>query len=435
MVTDEERDYMYQTYASDPQMRINGGIRRRLAPLMENSRRRIELMNSLLFSLPGTPVIYYGDEIGMGDNIYLGDRNGVRTPMQWTGDRNGGFSRADAARLYAPRHHRSGLWLQRRQRRSAGAGAVLAPQLDEAAHRPAQTASCLRTRINRVRHVAESQGPRLRAPGRDRHHAVRGQPVTKRAARGARSVTLPRHGAGRDVRPDRVSAYRRSARTSSASAPTPSTGITCSRLRRRSASARRPDVPGAVPEAPALFVGTVWDTLLDGTVRTLIERDLLAGFLHRQSWFQWTRPRSARFKDWGLLRRGAEPIFVTIVEAELDDPSAAGGTVTRQYFLPLALASGDAAKAVQERFPAAVVARVSGARKGALYDAWHDTRFVDHLLEAVGIGHDDGDAIRPGADASVAASSRNCGARPTSSPRQSPRRRQPTASSIAVRSR
>ncbi len=123
---------MYQTYATDPQMRINGGIRRRLAPLMENSRRRIELMNSLLFSLPGTPVIYYGDEIGMGDNIYLGDRNGVRTPMQWTGDRNGGFSRADAARLYAPAHHRSGLWLHRRQRRSAGTRAVLAPQLDEA---------------------------------------------------------------------------------------------------------------------------------------------------------------------------------------------------------------------------------------------------------------------------------------------------------------
>ena len=102
MVTDEERDYMYQAYAADPQMRINVGIRRRLAPLLENSRRRIELLNSLLFSLPGTPVIYYGDEIGMGDNIYLGDRNGVRTPMQWTSDRNAGFSRADPARLYAP---------------------------------------------------------------------------------------------------------------------------------------------------------------------------------------------------------------------------------------------------------------------------------------------------------------------------------------------
>ena len=102
MVTDEERDYMYREYASDPRMRVNVGIRRRLAPLLDNSRRRIELMNSLLFSFPGTPVIYYGDEIGMGDNIYLGDRDAVRTPMQWTADRNGGFSKADPARLYLP---------------------------------------------------------------------------------------------------------------------------------------------------------------------------------------------------------------------------------------------------------------------------------------------------------------------------------------------
>jgi len=102
MVTDVERDYLWSTYANDPRARINLGIRRRLAPLMDNDRRKIELMNSLLLSFPGTPIIYYGDEIGMGDNIYLGDRNGVRTPMQWTSDRNGGFSRADPARLYAP---------------------------------------------------------------------------------------------------------------------------------------------------------------------------------------------------------------------------------------------------------------------------------------------------------------------------------------------
>ena len=102
MVTDVERDYLWSTYANDPRARINVGIRRRLAPLMDNDRRKIELMNSLLLSFPGTPIIYYGDEIGMGDNIYLGDRNGVRTPMQWSPDRNGGFSRADPARLYAP---------------------------------------------------------------------------------------------------------------------------------------------------------------------------------------------------------------------------------------------------------------------------------------------------------------------------------------------
>ena len=102
MVTNDERDYMYLAYSADPRMRINVGIRRRLAPLLDNNRHRIELLNSLLFSFPGTPILYYGDEIGMGDNIYLGDRNGVRTPMQWTSDRNAGFSRAVPAKLFAP---------------------------------------------------------------------------------------------------------------------------------------------------------------------------------------------------------------------------------------------------------------------------------------------------------------------------------------------
>src|SRR5829696_3363409 len=102
MVTDEERDYMYSEYAKDPRMKLNLGIRKRLAPLLDNGRDEIELMNAILFSLPGSPVLYYGDEIAMGDNVFLGDRDGVRTPMQWTGDRNGGFSRADFAQLYAP---------------------------------------------------------------------------------------------------------------------------------------------------------------------------------------------------------------------------------------------------------------------------------------------------------------------------------------------
>ncbi len=102
MVTDEERDYMYRSYAADQRARINLGIRRRLAPLLENDRPRIEVMNALLFSMPGTPVIYYGDEIGMGDNVYLGDRNGVRTPMQWSPDRNAGFSNANPQKLYLP---------------------------------------------------------------------------------------------------------------------------------------------------------------------------------------------------------------------------------------------------------------------------------------------------------------------------------------------
>ncbi|HEX5438820.1 MAG TPA: maltose alpha-D-glucosyltransferase [Gemmatimonadaceae bacterium] len=102
MVTDDERDYMYREYANDPRMRLNIGIRRRLAPLMDNGRRQMELMNALILSMPGTPILYYGDEIGMGDNVYLGDRNGVRTPMQWNGSWNAGFSDTDPAALYSP---------------------------------------------------------------------------------------------------------------------------------------------------------------------------------------------------------------------------------------------------------------------------------------------------------------------------------------------
>ncbi|MGH9075780.1 MAG: alpha-glucosidase C-terminal domain-containing protein, partial [Acidimicrobiales bacterium] len=102
MVTDEERDYMYSEYAKDPRMKRNIGIGRRLAPLVDNDRRVAELLHAMLFSMPGSPILYYGDELLMGDNIYLGDRDGVRTPMQWTPDRNAGFSRADFAQLYLP---------------------------------------------------------------------------------------------------------------------------------------------------------------------------------------------------------------------------------------------------------------------------------------------------------------------------------------------
>src|ERR1700738_4070779 len=102
MVTDDERDYMYAEYAKDPRMKRNIGIGRRLAPLVDNDRRVADLLHALLFSFPGSPVLYYGDEIGMGDNIYLGDRDSVRTPMQWSPDRNAGFSRADFAQLYLP---------------------------------------------------------------------------------------------------------------------------------------------------------------------------------------------------------------------------------------------------------------------------------------------------------------------------------------------
>ena len=146
MVTSDERDYMYLAYSADPRMRINLGIRRRLAPLVDNNRRRIELLNSLLLSFPGTPIIYYGDEIGMGDNIYLGDRNGVRTPMQWNGDRNAGFSRANPARLFSP-VIMDPVWGYRgRQRRSPAGRPVVALKLDAQHDRAPQAVPRLRPR-------------------------------------------------------------------------------------------------------------------------------------------------------------------------------------------------------------------------------------------------------------------------------------------------
>ena len=146
MVTDEERDYMYAEYAKDPRMKLNLGIRRRLAPLLDNGRDEIQLMHAILFSLPGSPVLYYGDEVGMGDNIFLGDRDGVRTPMQWTGDRNGGFSRADFQQLYLPPLDGSGLRLPGGERRGAAPPAELAAALAAPADRPAQGPSGVRAR-------------------------------------------------------------------------------------------------------------------------------------------------------------------------------------------------------------------------------------------------------------------------------------------------
>ena len=166
MVTDVERDYLWSTYANDPRARINVGIRRRLAPLMDNDRRKIELMNSLLLSFPGTPIIYYGDEIGMGDNIYLGDRNGVRTPMQWTPDRNGGFSRADPARLYAPIIMDSVYGYEFGQCRVAVAQSVVIAERDQTADFGAQVDAGVRPRQHDVHPPGQPRGARLRQAAR-----------------------------------------------------------------------------------------------------------------------------------------------------------------------------------------------------------------------------------------------------------------------------
>ena len=213
MVTSSERDYMYRIYATDLQARINLGIRRRLAPLMENDPERIRLMNSLLLSMPGSPIVYYGDEIGMGDNIYLGDRNGVRTPMQWSPDRNAGFSRADPQRLYLPPIMDPIYGYELGQRRGAAARPELAAQLDEAHARHAQGEQGVRPRPAGVPAPRQPQDPRLPEELRRR-----GDPVRREPRRAPRSRSSSTSSASRAACRWRCSAAPRSRR--SASCPT-----------------------------------------------------------------------------------------------------------------------------------------------------------------------------------------------------------------------
>ena len=204
MVTNDERDYMYFAYSADPRMRINVGIRRRLAPLVDNNRRRIELLNSLLLSFPGTPIMYYGDEIGMGDNIYLGDRNGVRTPMQWNSDRNAGFSTAVPRELYFPSS-----WTPSGAIRSIN---VEAQQSDQSSLLHWTRNMIALRKLFQVfgRGTQEFLNPENRKilayireyeeDGASRNHSLRRESLALRAAGLARPRSLCRHDAGRDAR-------------------------------------------------------------------------------------------------------------------------------------------------------------------------------------------------------------------------------------------
>ena len=211
MVTAEERDYLWRTYARDSRARINLGIRRRLAPLMDNDRRKIELMNVLLLSMPGTPVLYYGDELGMGDNYYLGDRDGVRTPMQWSADRNGGFSRANPQALYLPPIMDPVYGFQ-------------AVNVEAQQSEPSSLLNWTRRIIGvRKQHKAFGRGtltflyPRNRKilaylrRYEDEVHPLRGEPVASGPGGGARPFRMPRPGADRADRRRRLPADRRPA--------------------------------------------------------------------------------------------------------------------------------------------------------------------------------------------------------------------------------
>jgi maltose alpha-D-glucosyltransferase / alpha-amylase len=372
MVTDSERDYLWSTYAADPRARINLGIRRRLAPLMDNDRRKIELMNSLLLSFPGTPIIYYGDEIGMGDNIYLGDRNGVRTPMQWTLDRNGGFSRADPARLYLPpnmdplygyqavnveaqsRSLSSLLsWMKRligvrKTSRVFGRGSLTFI-------RPANRAVLVYVRqyqdevllcVANLSRSAQAVEIDL-SPWRGRVlHEMLGRTRFPRIGDAPYVITLAPY------------------------------GFYWFQLREEGEPGT--DVPATPPEFITLVMSDGWRSLMEGRARASLEREVLPPFLAGRRWFA----------DKGTPLHG-----VTVqagIPLEGDNPGAllavvdvAGGRGHSRYALPLAIK--------WTRFdklgPVNILAAVRRyAREGTLVDACTDPDFISTLLRKIRAG-------------------------------------------------
>jgi maltose alpha-D-glucosyltransferase/alpha-amylase len=383
MVTDEDRDYMYRTYAQDPQARINLGIRRRLAPLLENHRGKIELMNGLLFSLPGTPVVYYGDEIGMGDNIYLGDRNGVRTPMQWNAERNAGFSKANPQRLYFPliidpayhyeavnveaqQHNPYSLlwWFKRlialrKQYRAFGRGSLefLAPDNGKVlafVRRHEEERILVVANLSRLMQHVELDLSAFRGLvpvemlGRTALPAIGDRPY---------SLTLgPYAFYWLSVEPQRHAAFV---------AP-----------------------PEERPPLPLLEVAGEWQAVLQGPSRQALE-EVLPGYLRHCGWFREKarQTEAAMILETVPLVNHASAGHIVLVQVEYTEESP------ETYVLPMAFAAGPKAEEVQGQLPQSVIARLrvrraadgdgAAAVDGVLYDPLGERDFSRTLLESI----------------------------------------------------
>jgi len=380
MVTGEERDYLWTTYAKDKRARINLGIRRRLAPLMDNDRRKIELMNALLLSMPGTPVVYYGDEIGMGDNYYLGDRDGVRTPMQWSGDRNGGFSRANPQALYLPaimdpiygfeavnveaaEAEANSLlnWMRRliavrRQHRAFGRGgfALLYP-----ANRKV------------LAYVREHEGERILCVFSLSRQAQAVE-VDLSPWRGAVLVELT---GGEAFPPAGDLPYLLTL---------PAYGFFWFLLADEAEAPRwRVETPAPLPEFVTITApgGNLGRALTDAGERRLLERYALPAFMAGQRWFADKGARIGTVEAAPIATLPGEGSRLLIVTA------ASGGHEAQRYLMPLSVLWGEE----NLRFGAPklswTLARIrSGPKIGAIIDASYDERFHRDLIAAMRAG-------------------------------------------------
>jgi maltose alpha-D-glucosyltransferase/alpha-amylase len=374
MVTDEERDYMYRVYASDPHARINLGIRRRLAPLLANSRRKIELLNTLLFSMPGTPIIYYGDEIGMGDNFYLGDRNGCRTPMQWSPDRNAGFSRANPQQLYLPvtidpeyhyeavnvenqqKNLSSLLWWMRRviamrknfKAFSRGSLEFLYPD-------NAKVLAFLRRYENQTILVVVNLSRFAQSAELDLSRFTGCVPMEVFSRNLFRPIKKSRY-----VITLGPHAYYWFA----LQAPTEG--------RRTSKK----------PLVSTIHAHAELHTLLNDGQREQLENEILPNYIQTRRWFgsKARTLRHLRVIEQPAISSDADAGRLWFVEVSyLDGP-------TETYALPVKIVSGDAARAVFQGTPEAIIARFASTEETILMDAIWDAKFRSQLFETIAQG-------------------------------------------------
>jgi maltose alpha-D-glucosyltransferase/alpha-amylase len=371
MVTNDERDYMYIAYSADPRMRLNLGIRRRLAPLVDNNRRRIELLNSLLLSFPGTPILYYGDEIGMGDNIYLGDRNGVRTPMQWNADRNAGFSTAIPARLYSP-VILDPVW-------GYEAINVEAQQSD-----PSSLLSWMRNMIA-LRKL-------FRVFGRGRIEFL--DPANRKVLAYLRQYDSEQilcvANLSRFAQPVDLDLSKLEGMT-----PVEMLGYvefpTIERQPYRLTLApysflwlelqRRVDLSessaGLTEQTPINAIGG-WGDILEGAGRLRLEAVNLPEYLPKQRWFagKSRRIKSTRVVDWASLNASQSVLVMIEVLFESGTPDV--------YFMSLAITIGDAAEELRRTAPNAIVGPiVSGQVSGLLHDGVFDDKTCTALFSLI----------------------------------------------------
>jgi len=375
MVTDAERDYLWSTYAADPRARINLGIRRRLAPLMENDRRKIELMNSILMSMPGTPIIYYGDEIGMGDNIYLGDRNGVRTPMQWTPDRNGGFSRADPAQLYLP--------------------CIMDPVYGfsavnvEAQSRSLSSLLNWTKRLISVRKSTKVFGRGTLTFIRPSNRAVLAYVrqlgdeailCVANISRSAQAVELDLS-AWKGRIPQEMLGRTRFPRIGELPylVTLPPYGFFWFLLMQEAEKEPEKVFPR---EVTTLVLGPSWESSISGWTRRTFEMDVLPSFMPDRRWFadKGSRPFSTKVSAAVPVEHGDDRFAVVIADVH-------GPHGSNRYFLPLTIRW--TRYTAIDRGPASLLAAVRrGPREGTLLDACAEPEFVEALLAKIHVGAD-----------------------------------------------